>query len=167
MTAFAYTLAPDPVQMGVVVLQTDETLEADLRRLLPDAINWLVSRVPAATDVSADSLQAIEHHLTGAASLFPTGAQMAAVGYGCTSGTAQVGADVISARVRAGVTTLAVTEPVSALIAACHTLGIQRLALLSPYVATVSDRLRDVLAEAGIATPVFGSFHEANEAQVV
>ena len=58
------------------------------------------------------------------------------------------------------------TEPVSALIAACHALGLRRLAFLSPYVADVSERLRTVLAGQGIDTPVFGSFEEAEEARV-
>ncbi len=58
------------------------------------------------------------------------------------------------------------TEPVSALVAACAALGLRRLALLSPYVERVSERLRTVLAERGVETPVFGTFAEAEEARV-
>jgi len=43
--------------------------------------------------------------------------------------------------VREGVDAEQVSEPVSALIAACRALGITRLAMLSPYVADVSARL--------------------------
>ncbi len=41
------------------------------------------------------------------------------------------------------------------------------LAFLSPFVADVSDRMRDALAPCGIAPPVFGSFDEAVETHVV
>ncbi|PJE33778.1 Asp/Glu racemase, partial [Pseudooceanicola lipolyticus] len=70
------------------------------------------------------------------------------------------------AQLRRGAKTRAVTEPVSALVAACATLGLTRLAILSPYVAAVSERLRAVLAGQGIETPVFGSFEESEEARV-
>jgi maleate isomerase len=60
-----------------------------------------------------------------------------------------------------------VTEPVSALVAACRALAIGRLAILSPYVASVSGHLRAVLRLEGIETPVFGSFAEPSEARVV
>ncbi len=59
------------------------------------------------------------------------------------------------------------TDPVTALIAACRHLGLRRLALLSPYVAAVSDQLRKVLDAKGIETPVFSTFAEAEEAKVV
>lgn len=37
---------------------------------------------------------------------------------------------------------------------------------MSPYVETVSERLRQVLRGQGVDTPVFGSFAEAEEARV-
>lgn len=167
MTALPYTLDPvaDPM-LGLVVLQSDLRIERDMRRLLPADLPLLVTRVPAATEVSLDGLQEIGAHLTGAATLFPLGQPLSAVGYGCTSGTAQLTPDGVAQRVMAGCAARAVTEPVSALRAACAALGLRRLALLSPYVAPVSARLREVLAEGGIETPVFGSFDEAEEARV-
>lgn len=167
MTAYSYTLAPDlRPAIGVIVLQTDLTVEDDLRRLLPDDVRLLVSRVPSGAEVSAESLAEMARHLTASASLFPRGLHFGAVGYGCTSGTAQIGAPRIAELVAGGCETRAVTEPVSALSAACAALGIQRLAFLSPYVAEVSDRLRVVLSDRGITTPVFGTFAEPVEARV-
>ena len=168
MTRYSYTRAPDDAApLGMIVLQTDETLEGDLRRMIPDATHLYVSRVPSAADVTPDSLRAMSGHLTQAASLLPQALGYAAIGYGCTSATAQIGAGQVAKLIRAGAQTAHVTDPLSALIAACGVLGINRLGLLSPYTADVSDRLRAALAQAGIETPVFGSFEEANEANVV
>lgn len=168
MSAFDYTLEDMPQKtLGLVVLQSDETIEQDFRHVMPRDVALHVTRVPSGLEVSQDSLQAMEHALPAASGLLPRGLAFDAVGYGCTSGTAQIGAARISELVREGVDTRHVTEPVSALIAACRALGIARLAMLSPYVAEVSARLRDVLQEAGIATPVFGSFEEAEEQKVV
>lgn len=153
-------------RLGLVALQSDRTIEDDFRRLMPADVSLLVSRVPSATDVSSETLAEMEGVLRGAASLFPRGHSFDVVGYGCTSGTAQIGADVIAREVRAGTSSRTVSEPVSGLIAACAALGLDRLAIVSPYVASVSDRLRDVLRAAGVETPHFVSFDEANEEAV-
>lgn len=153
-------------RLGLIALQADRTMEDDFRRLMPRDVSLLVSRVPSGTEVTADSLAQMEGALTGAAALFPRGHKFDVVGYGCTSGTAQIGARVIGERVRAGCDTAQVSEPVSALIAACAAFDLQRIAIVSPYVAAVSDRLRHVLRAAGIDTPRFTSFDEASEAAV-
>ena len=152
--------------LGLIALQSDRTIEDDFRRLMPGDVSMLVSRVPSALEVTLDTLAEMEGALTGAAALFPVGHRFDVVGYGCTSGTAQIGAHVIAERVKAGADADQVSEPVSALIAACRTLGLRRIAILSPYVASVSDRLRHVLRAADIETPTFDSFDEANEAAV-
>mmetsp|Transcript_7280 Transcript_7280/g.12203 ORF Transcript_7280/g.12203 Transcript_7280/m.12203 type:complete len:239 (-) Transcript_7280:529-1245(-) len=165
---FGYQTATDTrKKLGLIALQSDESIEDDMRRLLPTDVSFLVSRVPSGEDVSTESLRAMEGHLTGAAQLFPRGMQFDAVAYGCTSGTSQIGAGRVDQLVRAGTQTTCVTEPVSALVAACRAAGVKRLAVLSPYVASVSDHLRKVLKDQDIDTPVFGSFAEPNEAKVV
>lgn len=164
----AYTIEPTrPTQVGVIALQADETIEPDMRRLMPPDVEYMVSRVPSGTSVTPDTLREMAGNLTASAALFPRGADMACVAYGCTSGTAEIGATTIAELVKAGVPTKTVTEPVSALIAACRYLGVARLGLLSPYIASVSDRLRDVLAASGIGVTAFASFDEPVEERVV
>lgn len=168
MIDFPYdTLPTDEVRIGLIVLQTDESLERDLRQLIPAQINLLVSRVPSGDEVTPDTLRQMAGDLPAAARLLPQAQSYAVIGYGCTSGSAVIGPGVVSKLVRAAAPTPEVTNPVSALVAACGALGLRRLAVLSPYVATVSDRLREVLAQGGIDTPVFGSFNEAREDRVV
>ncbi|WP_422071995.1 maleate cis-trans isomerase family protein [Tranquillimonas rosea] len=154
-------------QIGLVVLQADETIERDFRQVIPPAIEVLVTRIASGADLSPESLSAMEAHLGAAAGLLPQRGRFAAVAYACTSGTAQIGIDRTGALLRGAVATRAVTDPVTALVAACRALGVRRLGLLSPYVPEVSDRLRRVLADAGLETPVFGSFEVADESRVV
>jgi len=164
---FPYVLrASGPTCLGLIVLQSDETVEEDFRRLVPRSIRLLVSRVPSGAEVTPETLGAMEGHLTEAAALFPEGAWFDAVGYACTSGTAQIGADRVAERVRAGARTRGVTNPVTALVEACRSEGLGRIAFLSPYMESVSDRIRTVLDEAGVETPVFGTFGVPEEAKV-
>ncbi|MGB5559024.1 MAG: Asp/Glu racemase [Paracoccaceae bacterium] len=153
-------------QIGLIVLQADETIERDMQRLLPGSVELLVSRVPSGTHVTPDSLAAMESELQHAASLLPISAQLSAVGYGCTSGTAQIGTDLVAGAIKAGTQTPHVTEPVSAAIAACRHLGVGRLGLLSPYIESVSDKLCEALSSANIEVCAFASFNESEERRV-
>ena len=168
MSGFPYTLeeGANP-RFGLIVLQADETIEREFRQMLPEAWRLLVSRVASGLEVTRETLQQMEGDLVRAASLFPRSYAFDVVGYGCTSGTAQIGADVVANRIQSALgKETQVTEPVSALITACGRLDIKRIAILSPYVEDVSDRLRAVLKDAGVASPAFGSFYEAEEARV-
>lgn len=166
--SLSYTMCTDrPPQLGMIVLQADETLERDMRQILPPHVELLVSRVPSAPTVCARTLRAMEAVLSEAAGRLPGGARFQAVGYGCTSGTAEIGADRIAELIRAGVETPEVSDPLTALIRACRHLKIKRLGLISPYVASVSNTLRHALETAGISVTAFDSFDEPDEAKVV
>lgn len=166
MTALPVTLREHtPPTLGLVVLQADERIESDFRRLCPADARLLVSRIPSGADVTPETLAAMERDLPAAVALFPRGLTFDALGYGCTSGAAQIGPERVAALV--GARARAVTDPLSALVAACRALGLRRLALVSPYVAQVSARLRAALAAQRIDSPVFGSFDVAEEARVV
>ncbi|RVT84273.1 Asp/Glu racemase [Rhodobacteraceae bacterium CCMM004] len=166
MEVFAYTLAPPgPAPLGLIVLQADRVIERDMARLLPRAALH-VSRVTSGLEVGGDTLAAMARDLPAAAGLLPRGVGFGVVGYGCTSGTAVIGAARVAALIREGAPAAHVSDPLTALTAACRALRLRRLALLSPYVAEVSDTLRAALVREGIATPVFGTFAVAEEARV-
>lgn len=170
MEHFEYTMS-GPIghraTLGLIVLQSDETLEAEMRQMLPeDGVAVYVSRVPSAPDVTRETLAQMGPELTGAAALLPPSLRFDAVGYGCTSGTSVIGAEAVAASVRAGCDAGGVTNPMTALIAACRALNVTRLAVLTPYVAQVSEGLRAAVAEQGISCVALGSFNEAQEAKV-
>lgn len=170
MTTFPYQLKSEDQRLpafGLLVLQTDERIEQDFRQLCPAThFDVLVSRVVSLDEVTPETLGTMAETIPGAAALFPAGMDFAVVGYGCTSGTSVIGPERIADLVRGSCRAKAVTEPVSALVAACRARGLQRIAFLSPYVESVSNRLRDVLADHGMETPVFGSFEEGNDPTV-
>lgn len=163
-----YTLSTErQTQLGLIVLQSDETLEHDMRRLLPDNVELLVSRLASGTELSTDMIAGMEGRLTEAASLLPRDAVISAVGYGCTSASAQIGSDRVATLIQEGVATPHVTNPAAALIAACRALKVSRIGLVSPYIASISDRLRQMVLDAGITVAQFGSFNEPVEGNVV
>lgn len=153
--------------LGLVVLQADETLEQDFRRLFPDRdIAIYTSRIPSGDTLSADSIAAMQAELPRAARLLPRAARFDAVAYGCTSGTTLIGAEAVAEMLRQGVDTPMVTDPLTAALAALRALGVQRLGLVTPYVESIAAPVRDAFATAGFAVGETLTFGEAVEARV-
>ena len=152
---------------GLIVLQSDETIEHDMRRLLPsEGAALYTSRVPSAAEVTTKALSEMSGELTRAASLFPAAVSFDVVGYGCTSATSVIGVNKIAQLISKGCHTPHVTEPVSALLAACRALEVCKIAFLSPYIEEVSATLRFVSKENGLEIVTFGTFNEASESKV-
>ena len=153
-------------KLGLIVLQADVRIESDFRRLPPGEVELFVSRVASGTEVTSETLAAMEGDLARAASLMPRGMRFDAVGYGCTSGTAEIGAARVADLIGGALDTAAVTDPLTALIDACRADGITRLGIVSPYIPPVADSLVAAIAEAGIKTAARIDFGIAEEAQV-
>jgi len=170
MTHLPYTLIPDsdlPPALGLIVLQADETLEPDFHSTFADTNAALyVTRIRSALEVSPETLGAMEADIATSADLLPKSLRYKVVGYGCTSASAIIGSDAVANLVRTSCNTTEVTNPLCAAIAFAHHHGLKRLAVLSPYLASVNAPLRTAFANAGITTDTFGSFDEPEEAKV-
>jgi len=171
MTHLNYTLdVDDPAAppMGLIVLQTDETLEGDMRHYFAgDPSPMYVTRIASAPEVSQDSLAAMKGGISAAADLLPKARPYRVVGYGCTSASSVIGSQAVAEQVQKTCNAAEVTNPLRAAVAYAGHKGISQLALLSPYVAEVNETLRGAFAAQGIETPVFGSFGVAEEEKVV
>lgn len=150
--------------LGLIILQVDETIEADFARLIPeDGIRLFNSRIPSAPEVTPETLPHMAANLPTAASLLPAHAGLDVIGYACTSGATALGERKVTDLVTETQPGAQVTNPLTALKAACRALGIRRLGLVSPYVAAVSQSLREALAADGIETTAFGTFDQKEE----
>ncbi len=168
MTAFPYTLMDDDLpRLGLIVLQVDETIEDDLRRLFPPYIARLhVTRLPSGAELTPDSIADMERALPDAARLLPAVQPLDVVGYACTSGTTLIGADRVRKLVMGATRTGTVTDPLTAALAQCRSLGLARVGIVSPYVASVAEPIRAAFKAAGVTVPDTLSFGEQVEAKV-
>ncbi len=168
MTAFPYILQDNDLpRLGLIVLQVDETIEQDFRSIFPPDIASLhISRVPSGEELTPDSIAAMEKTLPAAAHLLPPACAFDVVGYGCTSGTTLIGAERVRELISGATLTQAVTDPLSAALVECHTLGLARIGIVSPYIASVADPIRVAFEAGGIAVTDTLSFGEKVEARV-
>ncbi|MDA7966550.1 Asp/Glu racemase [Ruegeria sp.] len=171
MTRIPYTLDADDPQaspLGLIVLQTDETLEPEFSDYFSDRQFPIhVTRIPSGIEVTTNSLAEMETALPAAAGLLPSARPYRVVGYGCTSASSVIGSDRVADLVKQTCNTAEVTNPLRAATACAADLGVSKFALLSPYIEEVNIPLRRAFAESGIDMDVFGTFGEAEEAKVV
>jgi len=153
--------------LGLIVLQTDETIEPEFRRIFTSSdVALYVSRVPSGADVTPDTLAAMEAELPRAASLLPSALEFDAVGYGCTSGSTVIGPDRVGELVRGAASVRAVSNPLSAVLAGLAALGVRKIGMVTPYIEAVTAPMRAALEKHGFEVVSSVSFEEVEDARV-
>ena len=154
-------------RIGLLVLQTDQTLEAELAALMPiEGVALYHARLANDAVVSPRSLARMAEELPRAAELIAPSLGLAAIGYACTSGATIIGETRVAeilARIHPGVPC---TNPLTAAKAALAALGAARVGLVTPYTPDVTLAMQANFSAAGIDVPVVGSFYEDNDLEV-
>ena len=135
--SFPYSLQEDALpRLSLIVLQVDETIEQEFRLIFsPDTAKLHVSRIPSGAELTPDSIAQMETAL-------PVAAGLEVVGYACTSDTTLNGAARVRDLVARAAQARAVTDPLTATVARCRSLGLARIGIVSPYIATVAELIR-------------------------
>ncbi len=157
---------PESTAIGLVLLQTDEVLESEIRKLLPAESVIYHTRVPSGTQVTNETLAKMEAEIPAAVRLLPPASSMGVIAYCCTSGTTVIGEDKVAAAMHSVFPDVKVTNPLSAVKAYLNHLGAKRIGLLTPYEPQVSQTMSDHLQAHGFEISSFGSFYEKEESKV-
>lgn len=153
------------LRAGLIVLETDETMENELRPLFcAPGVSLNHARIPSAPEVTPETLAQMEADMTPTAAQLPRDMQV--IGYGCTSGATIIGEDRVSDLVRKAQPGAVVTNPISAVMAACRHLGAQRIGLLTPYVPAVTSAMQALLDRSGFEVSALASFEQSSEETV-
>lgn len=146
-------------RLGLMILQADEMVESDFRRLIPNqAAEIFVSRLPCDPVITPAMLRETETVLTEAAARLPENVTIQVGGFACTSGVAHIGSTKAARLMREGAPFEHVTDPIVALIAACKVLGVRRIAMLSPFSDEINERIVDALERHDVQISRTGSF---------
>ncbi|MCE8548449.1 aspartate/glutamate racemase family protein [Ruegeria pomeroyi] len=150
--------------LGVIVLETDETLEDEFARIMRVAgIALYHSRIPMVPEIRPDTLARMEQDLPASARLLPPSLSFDAIGFGCTSASTVIGSENVANAIQSACPGAKVTDPLAAIIASCRHLGAKRLGFVTPYIPEVSAGMRGKLEQAGFEIAGFGSFEEGND----
>ncbi|MFV1852567.1 MAG: Asp/Glu racemase [Thalassospira sp.] len=148
--------SPDPVgpagRIGLITLATDFNSEDDLRGILPEDVRLFTTRIENANPVTVENLRAMAGDLPRAAKTLLPGYGVDVAIYGCTSGTAVVGSDKIAELINQGMPGVAVTNPLLAGEMALRAVGAQKIAIVTPYLADVTQSVAEGFVAQGFAT---------------
>ena len=164
---FEFTTHPNAserARIGLLVLQSDQTIEQEMRQMTDGlGVSLYHARLPNDTVVTPDTLANMEAVLPTAAALLPEYLGLHALGYGCTSGATIIGEDRVTDIIRQSHPAVPSSNPLSAAKAALRALGITRLGLLTPYTLEVTEALQARFEAVGIAVTVVGSFDQKSD----
>lgn len=153
--------------LGLIVLTTDETMEPELASVFgPSRVPVYHSRIHFEEEVTPETLGQMEQDLPASAGMLSSNVEFGAIGYGCTSGATVIGPDKIASLVNGVHADVPVTNPISAVVAACRALNAKKIGFLTPYVANVSAMMRNLLESEGFEIADFLSFEEGRDSVV-
>jgi len=154
----------DRARLGLIVLQTDQTLEHEFRQLLAvPGVAWYHSRIANAMEVTPQTLQQMAADLPAAAAMLPTAFEFDAIAYGCTSGATVIGEQAVAEAIQTHHPKVPVTNPLTACKAAFKAMGLQRIAFLTPYSPQVTGLMREQLQASGFDVVCTGSFEQTDD----
>ncbi len=156
--------AGERARLGLLVLESDQTMEWEFRALTDLAgVAVYHARLANAVTVTPETLGRMEAELPVAARLLPDYLGLDAIGYGCTSGATIIGEDRV-AEIFDGIhPDVPSTNPLTAAKAALTALGVRRLGLVTPYSPEVTEAMQARFDASGIEVTVVGSFYEESD----
>ncbi|MEQ8603118.1 MAG: Asp/Glu racemase [Marivibrio sp.] len=168
--AMPATLAPPlgwAARLGLIVLASDHTIEYEWREIIEraalaeggrESVAVYCARIANDPSISAETLTDMERRLTDSADLLLPGVPFDVIAYGCTSASMLIGSDRVAAQIHRARPGVSVTDPAAATCRAFEALGIDRLAMLTPYIPDVNAQMRQGFMARGFSIPVMGSF---------
>ncbi len=153
-------------RIGLILLETDQTLEVEARALSLDGVAFYHSRIQNDAEVNADTLTAMGDRLPAAAALLPRAVGFDAIGYGCTSAATLIGEDSVTAAIQSAHPGVPCSNPVSAAVDAFRALGARTISVLTPYSTAVTAPVVAHFEKNGLVVDAVGSFLESDDLTV-
>jgi maleate isomerase len=154
-------------RIGLIVLSIDQTIEHEFRRMLAiPGVAFYESRIATSSEISPETLAAMEARIAEAAGLIVPNVRLDVVAYACTSGAMIIGESNVHARIREARPGIACTTPMEATLAAFRALNARRICLIAPYVDEINRVMRRHIIEKGFEVPVMGSWNLSDDDKV-
>lgn len=146
--------------IGVITLSTDCITEHELRLMTPaERVVISATRIKTTNPLTVASLRGHVGEISNAVRLFDPVETIEVFAYACTSGSAVNSLADLTKGVRDAGSAAPITAPMPGALAAFEALGVERIAMLTPYPDEVTLFMRDHLARNGVEAISLGSFH--------
>lgn len=147
---------PFEKRIGLIILATDHTTEADFQRMVAsERVGVYATRIAYANPVTPENLMRMQPSLTAAAQLILPDEPLDVVMYSCTSASVVIGDARIEAAVQAAKPGVHVVTPTAAAVDGLKVLGARRISVLTPYTVETSRPMAAYFANAGFGIDRF------------
>lgn len=153
-------------RIGLILLETDQTLEVEARHIALPGVDFYHARIANDAEVNVDTLTAMLGRLPATAALLPTAFGFDAIGYGCTSAATLIGEDAVTSAIQSAHPGVPCSNPVSAALDAFMALGARRISVLTPYTAAITAPVVAHFESRGLTVDAVGSFLESDDLTV-
>ncbi|MCB8836422.1 ectoine utilization protein EutA [Aurantimonas sp. VKM B-3413] len=143
-------------RVGLILLATDHSTEADFSRLVASArVGLFATRIAYANPVTPENLRAMQPRLAEAAALILPEEDLDVVCFSCTSASVVIGDKAVAAAIRSAKPNVPVVTPADAAARGLRTLGANRISVLTPYTPETSAPMARYFTEAGFSIASF------------
>lgn len=155
-------------RVGLIVLATDCTIEHEWQQLFKnlDGVALYHSRIYNEDEVTLETLRAMAPQIADCAKQLTPGTPVDVIAYGCTSATIAIGEQPIFDSIKSEKPEALCTTPITAALKAMDAFKAKRIAVLTPYSASVNKIVAAYMEDRGFEMPVFGSFNEELDSTV-
>ena len=153
------------MRFGLIVLQSDETIEQEIRSTLDESVAIYHSRIPCDQSVNNENLAKMENDLPIAVDLLPK-IDFNSIGYACTSGATVIGSKKIKKLIKGQHKNAFITDPIRAVKEALNSFGCKNIAFVSPYEQSVTQKLKQNLQSDNFNISNEKSFNESDDTVV-
>ncbi|MGB3314297.1 MAG: ectoine utilization protein EutA, partial [Albidovulum sp.] len=130
---------------------TDLTSERDFARLVPQDLAAVhTARIAFENPTTPETLMRMQPGLTRSADLILPDIQLDAICYSCTAASVVIGDEAVTAAIHAARPGVPVVTPTGATRAAFRALGVQRIAILTPYLVKTSQPMAAYFTRHGL-----------------
>ncbi|WP_061933793.1 ectoine utilization protein EutA [Aureimonas sp. AU22] len=137
-------------RVGLILLSTDHSTEADFARLVAGPrVGLFATRVEYANPVTPANLRAMEPRLGAAAALLLPDEPLDAICFSCTSASVAIGDAAVEAAIAAAKPGVPIVTPPGAAARALAQFGARRISLLTPYTVETTAGMADYFEARG------------------
>mgnify|MGYP001819798915 CR=1 FL=1 len=136
-------------KIGFVILAMEQTIEADVFRLVPDGVGVHFSRVPMENAVTIDTLEAVGTALAGAAALILPDDKLDVICYACTSGSLVLGEEKVANELNKGAPNSTATSLITGVIHALEAFKVRKIVVATPYLDEINIMEKEYLEDRG------------------
>lgn len=154
-------------KIGFVLLATEQTIESDMMRWVPDGVGVHFTRGNNSDQITSESLGAMINSLAPAATVLAPNAGLDVICYACTSGSVVMGEEAIQAELRKGAPDAQPTTLISGVFAALDALGAKRVVVATPYLDEVNEIEAVYMREHGVDVLSIDGLNITNDSDMV